>query len=102
MPKVNIYESSSGLPPTEIAPDVRRVSVGWAKGTHAQVGIGRIDPNITVGEAPSWSGDFMLEGEKDEAGRTWKTDWVNLDRHMINQLIRELRTARDAAFGRDE
>lgn len=28
--------------------------------------------------------------------------WSNLDRHRLNRLIRLLRKARDAAFGRDE
>lgn len=28
--------------------------------------------------------------------------WANLSRYEINQLIKQLRTARDRAFGRDE
>lgn len=104
MPKVNIYEPHGGdLPPADGVPyDGRRVSVGWAKGTHAQIGIGKVDGNLVVGPQASWSGDFLLEAEKDEHGLPWKTEWVNLDRNTINQLIRELRAARDAAFGRDE
>lgn len=32
----------------------------------------------------------------------WDGFFVTLDRHQINQLIRNLRKARDRAFGRDE
>jgi hypothetical protein len=105
MPKFNIYEPlGSGILPSELAPDVqqRRISVGWSKGRHAQIGVGVIDNTVTVPEQVSWSGDFLLESEKDESGLKWRSQWVNLDRRTINQLIHELRKARDEAFGRDE
>lgn len=102
MPKFNIYEPLGGGLPSEVAPDRRRISVGWSKGQHAQIGVGVIDNTLTVPEQVSWSGDFLLESEKDESGLKWRSQWVNLDRHTINQLIRELRKARDEAFGRDE
>ena len=99
----------------DIPPEpVRRVSVGWAKGTHVQVGIGWVDetPKVinTTGNATAagltssgrYSLDYLNSGETDEAGKVWLSQWCDMDRHTINQLIRDLRKARDEAFGRDE
>ncbi|HCT78570.1 MAG TPA: hypothetical protein DGT23_18715 [Micromonosporaceae bacterium] len=110
MPKCNIYEPLAGginletgkpIPP----PDGRRISVGWSKDQHAQIGVGWVDPNATaesLGHQTGWSADYIMSGETDETGKIWQSQWMNLDRHTINQLIRELRRARDTAFGRDE
>lgn len=113
MPKVNIYENkhpgrvlqSDGSWKDEPPVQPRRVSVGWAKGMHAQLGIGWVEPEKSSKDVPphvGWSADFIVEGELDEAGKVWQSQWLELDRHSINQLIRELRKARDEAFGRDE
>lgn len=105
MPKVNIYEPLGGLPAQD--EQRRRVQVGWHKGQHAQIGIGYTvkpgtEQSVGDGPVPDWAGDFIIEGEHDEQGRPWRSQWVNLDRGTINQLIRELRNARDQAFGKDE
>lgn len=98
MPKTNLYETTRAGVNVETgkpvpARDPRRISVGWSKGQYAQLGIGWVDP----------AGQMVDElTETDEAGKVWKSEWLDLDRHLINQLIRELRTARDQAFGRDE
>jgi hypothetical protein len=82
----------------------RRVSVAWGRDTHVQVGIGWIDPDAekSKGGPLGWSGDYLLSGETDEQMRFWSSQWCDLDRHTINELIRFLRRARDQAFGRDE
>lgn len=109
MPKVNIYDPSPrgvNIETGEQGPEIlRRVSVGWARGTHVQVGLGWVDPAATLESVPRAAGfapDFITSGETDEHGRIWQSQWCDMDRHTINQLIRELRTARDQAFGRDE
>lgn len=125
MPKVNIYQPAyagldieTGLP-TEPVQD-RRISVGWSKGQYAQIGVGWVEQvaptqlNINasnliatpvLGTSTAAAGTLpagWAPGETDEHGRRWETQWMDLDRHTINQLIRELRKARDEAFGRDE
>ena len=105
MPKVNIYEPLDGLPTDENRKDQRRIQVGWSKGNHAQIGIGWPDPDAKPAELVGnvdWAADFVVEGDTDNEGRVWRSQSVNLDRDTINRLIRELRAARDAAFGRDE
>lgn len=57
------------------------VEVGWARGTHVQIA----------------TTDMTKEVFQPERG--W---WVDLDRAMINKLIKVLRRARDQAFGADE
>jgi len=107
MPKQHIYDPTprgvdvkTGEPGPEV---VRRVSVAWGRDAHVQVGIGWVDPDAQAANGnPGWSGDFITDGETDERMRVWSSQWCEMDRHSINQLIRELRRARDAAFGRDE
>lgn len=113
MPKVNVYENKlagrvlqddgSWVDAPPVQP--RRVSVGWSRGQHAQLGVGWVDSEQTskdVAPHVGWAADFIVNGELDEAGKVWQSQWIDLDRHSINQLIRELRKARDEAFGRDE
>lgn len=109
MPKVNIYEPAKPGVNIETGEEVpvqpRRISLGWGRGTHAQLGIGWVDPEAKKEDVPravGFSADFMTSGETDERGRIWQSQWIDLDRHTINQLIRELRSARDQAYGRDE
>lgn len=110
MPKVNIYERTHGGVNVETGerlpdPQPRRISIGWSKNTHAQIGIGWVDDKATTADLPLAAGfaaDFITSGETDENGKIWQSQWLDLDRHLVNQLIRELRKARDEAFGRDE
>lgn len=107
MPKVNIYEATHGGVDVETgkelpAPQPRRISIGWSKDQHAQLGVGWVDPDAKVPPHMGWTKDFITSTELDEAQKVWESQWIDLDRHTINQLIRELRKARDEAFGRDE
>lgn len=112
MPKVNLYETTYGGVDVETGeslpdPQPRRISVGWSKGQDAQLGIGWVDPTKRAAETregrTSVGGDYIASAEvEDETGKVWLSQWLTLDRHLINQLIRELRKARDEAFGRDE
>jgi hypothetical protein len=107
MPKVNIDSTGragidihTGEP---VPSQPRRISVGWAKGMHVQVGVGWVDDPQPDAKLPGRrSDDYITSGETDEAGQVWQSQWVDVSRHTINRLIRELRKARDEAFGRDE
>jgi hypothetical protein len=90
MPKFNLYEKSTGLPGDTPA----RVEVGWTASGGGHVQIATCSDNLenlrALGKAAApeqedWRGIFMV-----------------LDRDGINELIRNLRIARDKAFGRDE
>lgn len=110
MPKSNVYE------PVQYGRDVetgvvaksrpRRVSIGWSKeGYGAQLGVGWTEPVTDPGGDVNRAGtapDMVTSTEADEAGTIWYSQWIDLDRHTINELIRALRKARDEAFGRDE
>lgn len=69
------------------------IQVGWSHNA-VQVGI------------ETTSGEPLLDVLRDlEAGNLtpqFKSVWSNVDRQDINELIKFLRKARDAAFGRDE
>ncbi len=82
MPKENINDLVSGG---------FRVEVSWSPGAYVQVASVNPDSDLTLpGDAP---------GSPEQPFTGW---WVTLDREGINRLIRSLRKARDAAFGRDE
>lgn len=107
MPKVNIYDRTPrgvNMETGEPGPErLRRVSVGWSRGQYAQVGIGWVEPNFNVVPQHTFSAqEAQLLEEADERGNQWRAQWCDMDRHSMNQLIRELRKARDEAFGRDE
>jgi len=93
MPKESVYGEQ--FPNLETEPDpnpmVPLVDVLWGKETGAvQIVTKATDPH-----GGRWAGDNP---------ETHFTDglFVDLDRKSINQLIRNLRRARDQAFGRDE
>lgn len=64
-------------------PDSNGVRLQWAKDSHLQ---------LTV--LP------MLSGQPEESARD-RAPWSSLDRQGVNALIRQLRQARDDAFGAD-
>lgn len=68
------------------------VHVGWERDKHVQVGVETADGR-TLAE--------HLTAEQDTPA-SFKGLWGTLDRAGCNRLIRALRQARDAAFGRDE
>lgn len=111
MPKFNIYCSVQPGVNIETGEVVkvtpRRISVGWSRGQYAQLGIGHaVDPQdsalTALEKGTETAGSNLPVLGEVEMGQEWLAEWIDLDRHMINQLIRELRKARDAAFGRDE
>lgn len=112
MPKINVYQTKQPGVNVEtgevVAVVPRRVSVGWSRNQYAQIGVGHVfDPKYDArppvpGSAGVQKNGAVLTSALTEDGAEWIEEWIDLDRHMINQLIRELRTARDQAFGKDE
>lgn len=57
---------------------------------------GRGDELVTIVSCP------MPDGmPEDDYLRSPQAQWVSLDRHRVNELIKALREARDGAFGKD-
>lgn len=93
MPKENTYGSELPFGPESSAQGV--VEVAWSRepAGHVQVA------------AKLFNDDGSQAMTKDEADRRklWSQGfYVDLDRDGINRLIRNLRRARDQAFGKDE
>lgn len=73
-------------------PQGTRVQVGWERDKHVQVGVcGPVEFSFSTP---------LPEGVT--VAPTYDGLWVTMTRQGINDLIRHLRRARDAAFGRDE
>ncbi len=84
MPKESVYGTSE---------DGIAVKVGWSREhEHVQVGIGG---PVEIQYLEPLPPGVSVAGPYDGM-------WVTLDRLGINTLIRHLRRARDAAYGRDE
>lgn len=94
MPKETIH--GSHLPWGEDHPAVSVVQVLWSRNDHVQV--------VTRAQHRADGSDVAPPGEEREDGERLFTDgmYVDLDRRGINDLIRNLRRARDQAFGKDE
>lgn len=69
------------------------VKVGWERDKHVQVGVGGPTEFTFIEPLP----EGVTAGVTPHNGL-----WVTMTRQGINDLIRHLRRARDAAFGRDE
>lgn len=119
MPKVSIYEGADH-------PGERRTrcTVGWAKGYDVQIGVTRLaegaeptDEFLTVDpEAVPFAAGGLVTGPGEPGGDqvpaqivaddglkfAWQGQHMHLSRGQINDLIRVLREARDAAYGKDE
>lgn len=67
------------------------VKVGWERDKHVQVGVGGPVDFIFTTPLPEGVTADVHNGL-----------WVTMTRQGINDLIRHLRRARDAAYGRDE
>lgn len=73
--------------------DNTAVKVGWSREhEHVQVGV---SASGDISFAEPLPAGVSVSGPYDGL-------WVTMDRKGINDLIRHLRRARDAAFGRDE
>lgn len=96
MPYANIvipvWDYSTRVDGLPRALDTNGVRLQWSKGEggHAQIVTARFLPG---GE--QWMPEREGEGGLDTA------QWAVLDRSTINELIRQLRQARDDAFGKD-
>lgn len=82
MPRESVYGSDDSG---------NAVKVGWERDKHVQVGVGGpVDFTFTTPLPDGVQADV------------YNGLWVTMTRQGINDLIRHLRRARDAAFGRDE
>jgi hypothetical protein len=91
----------------------RRVEVGWSRNGTVQVATTKLNP---LADRNREYVDLSMTPVSDEAHGEAKTDavpterlvhawdgqYVDLDRGQINELIRNLRRARDQAYGHDE
>jgi hypothetical protein len=90
MPKQMIYP----VPNPDGTDADRRVEVGWHRDAGVQIATTLLQPGAQRDRE-------FIDGS--EPGRfAWDGQYVDLNRPQINELIRALRHARDAAFGRDE
>jgi hypothetical protein len=96
MPKHNIYPTPN---PDGSGAD-RRIELHWQRDGGVQLASTRWagDPaKVDFGQdfvQPNKDGDPLVPA--------WQGDFADLDRTQLNHLIRQLRTARDQAFGKDE
>jgi hypothetical protein len=98
MPKHYIYPN-----PNPDGTDARgRIELHWQRDTYVQVattrfaGQGQVDTTIT------YLAEQGPRTEVNEPALAWPGEYVELDRQQVNHLIRQLRIARDQAFGKDE
>jgi hypothetical protein len=75
-----------------------RVELQWQRGDYAQIGTTRWAGDGT----PVLDREFLDVAEGEPPVPAWDGQFVDLDRDSINHLIKQLRIARDQAFGRDE
>jgi hypothetical protein len=94
MPRETVYGSELPFGTDEVNPGAGRAvaEVTWSReAEHVQV--------VTKCVEASTEGRLVHD---DEGIHYTDGFWVTLDRNGINRLIRNLRRARDQAFGRDE
>ncbi|HEX6682966.1 MAG TPA: hypothetical protein VF062_09240 [Candidatus Limnocylindrales bacterium] len=102
MAKHFIYPTAA---PAEGGLHERRVEIQWFRDQDVRVGVTKrppVDPNrvyVSGSLAPATTTTSAASTEPSEA---WDGQFVDLDRSQINHLIRQLRTARDQAYGKDE
>ena len=107
MPKHYIYPK-----PNPDGTDARaRFELHWQRDGSVQLastrfaGQGRVDTTITYltdggADVPvQMSGANTFSGDMPSA---WPGEYIDMDRDQVNHLIKQLRVARDQAFGRDE
>jgi len=77
----------------------QRLELHWQRGLGVQLAAtawkgepGRPDPVV----------EYLAPNEAGETYRAWDGPFVDLNRDQLNHLIKQLRIARDQAFGRDE
>lgn len=90
MPRETIRERGSS----------RAVVVGWQK--NADVQVGTVDDNAPAGFNVFYPGQQQRTEDVNTSAGPSNGFFATLDRQGCNDLIKKLRHARDAAFGRDE
>lgn len=97
MPKEIVYGEVSYDEDTDLSTPKEEsmyVHVGWSK--YGFVQVATVAPKGAIAPFDEEQGRHIIAGGLEPG---W---FVSLDRDGINALIRNLRKARDAAFGRDE
>lgn len=87
MPKTNIDDQIT---------DGFRVEVSWARDSHVQIATVNTHSTLTLDTEPPAPAFNTTPTEQFDGWR------VTLDRAAVNRLMKSLRIARDAAFGKDE
>lgn len=95
MPHEKIHPTT---PSTGDMPDL--VEIHWERDRSAHLAVGYASTTIIEGLYGPEARAAVAAVSEEQAD--FAALWVTLDRHQINQLIRVLRRARDAAYGRDE
>ncbi len=78
----------------------RRIEVCWQRDTYVQIATTKWAGQI--GSQPDPAMEFLSGTSTNEPKRAWAGEFVDLSREQINHLIKQLRIARDQAYGRDE
>lgn len=115
MPKTSIYAATY---PGDLSRQIR-CEIGWARGYDVQIAVTQLaegceptDEFVTHDETAltiTAGGHLVPQAATIANGPTgdalqpaWQGQRMTLSREQINNLIRALRDARDAAYGRDE
>lgn len=95
MPKHNIYQR----PGPDGQDSSRRLELHWQRDTFVSLA------------TTAWAGDlaqvdtaqeFLPSVDDGVMVPAWRGDFIPLERDQVNHLIRQLRAARDQAYGKDE
>lgn len=92
MPKETVYGEQRVFDPADENPQVSRVEVLWSR----DAGFVQVVTKATDAAGGRWASSYGDEYHVTDGY------YVDLTRAEVNHLIRNLRRARDQAFGRDE
>jgi hypothetical protein len=102
MPKEYTYADT--IPYGEDDPGRSVVEVSWSReAEHVQLATRCMNQSTEGSWRPPWINELISEDQPVPTHVFAQDGWyIDLDRNAINKLIRDLRRARDQAFGRDE
>lgn len=104
MPRERVFGASR--PYTDVSSAQSVVGVTWSKEAgHVQVFVELFNDDLkyAVGSDAEGAIPAVATGEEETRRKLWAEGfYVDLERAGLNELIRNLRRARDQAFGRDE
>ena len=86
-------------PVTEGAVQDQRLELHWQRDSGVQIASTKWAGS--AGTAPDTAAEY-LDDTSMEPLRAWAGQFLDLNRDQINHLIKQLRAARDQAFGKDE